>query len=218
MLRTILLSTCLIMPLGVAACTSVSDAIPVVKIEKKKSKRMVVPASYGRTEINTEEAAQVCETDIMRARVLDKDYDNDLAKALVLEKGKKAPTVVGEVTVNCRDYFLKKSIEPDMRVMQTVSSPNTIPSSYEQTQTPNYSQPNQQVIVDTPAQISAPVIQANTPTEPQPSYYRVKRGDSVYNIARKYCTSVKAISRTNGLRDATHIDVGQVLRLPDNAC
>jgi LysM repeat protein len=212
MLRTILISTCLVAPLALGACASVSDSIPVVKIEKKKPKRMVVAASYKPTEIDTAEAAQVCETDEMRALVLDGNFNNDLAKALVLEKGKNKPTVVGEVTVNCRDYFLKKSIDPDMRVMQTVraSEPATPVTSYDQsTQT--------RVISQAPSTPS-PVINTNAPVAPTNTFYRVRRGDNVYDIARKHCTSVKTITRLNNLRDATRIDIGQVLKLPLQGC
>ncbi len=211
MLRVILLSMSLIVPATLAGCASVSDSIPVVKIEKKKPKRMVVAASYSPTEINTEEAAQVCETDEMRTLVLDNNFNNDFAKALVLEKGKKSPTVVGEVTVNCRDYFLKKSIEPDMRVMQTVRSAPAQTQAYDTPQTET------RVINQAPTAPS-PIIQTNAQTQPTTSFYRVRRGDNVYDIARKNCTSVKTITRMNGLRDATHIDIGQVLKLPLNGC
>lgn len=198
------------MPLALTACASVSDSMPVVKIEKKKPKRMVIAASYSPTEIDTDEAAQVCETDDMRMRVLDNDFSNDLAKALVLEKGKKKPTVVGEVTVNCRDYFLKKSIDPDMRVMQTVRSGDS--------QTMTYPSKTEIRITQEAAPDTSHVIQANTQYQPTPSFYRVKRGDNVYEIARKHCTSVKTITRINDLRDATHIDIGQMLKLPLEGC
>jgi membrane-bound lytic murein transglycosylase D len=44
--------------------------------------------------------------------------------------------------------------------------------------------------------------------------YRVRRGDTLGGIARKYHTSVDAIVRLNGLRSRTLIREGQVLRIP----
>jgi len=44
-------------------------------------------------------------------------------------------------------------------------------------------------------------------------YYRVKRGDTLSEIAQKYRVSVKAIKKANGLR-SSKIYVGQVLRIP----
>ncbi|MBA4495473.1 3D domain-containing protein [Paenactinomyces guangxiensis] len=42
----------------------------------------------------------------------------------------------------------------------------------------------------------------------------VKKGDTVYGIARKYDTTVKAIVRVNQLRNPSFIHVGQLLRVP----
>jgi membrane-bound lytic murein transglycosylase D len=44
--------------------------------------------------------------------------------------------------------------------------------------------------------------------------YRVRRGDTLGAIARKYRTSVDAIVRINGLRSRTMIREGQILRIP----
>ena len=41
-------------------------------------------------------------------------------------------------------------------------------------------------------------------------YYEVKKGDTLYSIARKFKTSVNVIKEINGLKDNT-ISVGQKL-------
>jgi membrane-bound lytic murein transglycosylase D len=46
--------------------------------------------------------------------------------------------------------------------------------------------------------------------------HRVKRGDSLWNIARRYGTTVKKIQAANNLR-STNLSIGQVLRLPGRA-
>ncbi|SEN73627.1 LysM peptidoglycan-binding domain-containing protein [Lihuaxuella thermophila] len=53
--------------------------------------------------------------------------------------------------------------------------------------------------------------------EAKESEYRtvtVKKGDTVYRIARKYGTTVKSIAKLNGLNNPSLIRAGQVLRLP----
>jgi membrane-bound lytic murein transglycosylase D len=44
-------------------------------------------------------------------------------------------------------------------------------------------------------------------------YHSVKRGDTLYGIARKYKTSVAALKTKNGLRNNI-IGIGKRLRLP----
>lgn len=57
------------------------------------------------------------------------------------------------------------------------------------------------------------------PTKPRPKplpkvrYHSVKRGDTLYSLARKYKTSVAAIKAKNGLRNNI-IGIGQRLRMP----
>lgn len=44
--------------------------------------------------------------------------------------------------------------------------------------------------------------------------YTVKKGDSLYSIARRYSTTVKAITDLNNLK-STALSIGQVLRIPE---
>jgi len=69
-------------------CSSVSDSIPTVKIEKRKQKASVMAASY-----------------MMKA-------NNDAVRVMVVEDGDTGSRVLSEVEVDCRDYFLRKSLTP----------------------------------------------------------------------------------------------------------
>jgi lipoprotein-anchoring transpeptidase ErfK/SrfK len=44
--------------------------------------------------------------------------------------------------------------------------------------------------------------------------YKVKRGDTLYGIARRYNTSVKALVKTNKIRNPNRIYVGQKIKIP----
>lgn len=50
------------------------------------------------------------------------------------------------------------------------------------------------------------------PAEAGPRYYTVRRGDTLYGIARRHETTISAISRLNNLRSTT-LRVGQRLRV-----
>lgn len=44
--------------------------------------------------------------------------------------------------------------------------------------------------------------------------YTVKKGDTLYGIAKKYGTTVEALVSTNGITNKNLIRVGQVLTIP----
>ena len=59
---------------------------------------------------------------------------------------------------------------------------------------------------------------AAEPTEfaqPTPRVHRVEAGETLYRIARTYGVPVESVQRENGLPDATRIEVGALLRIPE---
>lgn len=52
--------------------------------------------------------------------------------------------------------------------------------------------------------------------EVQPRYHVVKRGESLWSIAKRYGITVSSLRDTNHIRQARHIRVGQRLRLPQS--
>ena len=44
--------------------------------------------------------------------------------------------------------------------------------------------------------------------------YFVKPGDTLWNIAKKFKSTIKAISTVNGIEDENKIDIGQQLFIP----
>jgi LysM repeat protein len=57
---------------------------------------------------------------------------------------------------------------------------------------------------------SAPITK--TPSKSS-GYYSVRRGDTLYSVARRYRQSVTNLARWNGLRKSTRLKVGQKLRV-----
>ena len=171
-------------------CSSVSDSIPTVKIEKRKQKASVMAASYM-MKANPAEAAMICETEDMRKKVIDDNDNNDAVRVMVVEDGDTGSRVLSEVEVDCRDYFLRKSLTPTEPKIIRAAAPKI-----DRVQTPRRS-----------TRLSSPRYT-----------YIVQSGDTVWDIAKEHCTTVKAITRLNGLGRGNILDIGQRLKLPDETC
>jgi len=188
MLRTLFISS-LVLTIsgGLTACSTVTDNIPTVKIERKKktnpvtvveTQHQIHQASYSAPKVQKAEAAMVCENDNMRRRAADRDLKNDMARVLILEEGGRSSNIIADVEVNCRDYFQSQ-----------------------------YQSFNPQI------------IKASTRVEAADGYYySIKKGDTLYGIARENCSSVKDISQLNGIADPTKIEIHQIIRLPAKKC
>ena len=64
--------------------------------------------------------------------------------------------------------------------------------------------------------ISGPIIAAGSlsGTQSRAVMHRVEQGDTVYGLARRYCTTVEAVSAMNGVGGDFAIRVGDDLKLP----
>ena len=57
-------------------------------------------------------------------------------------------------------------------------------------------------------------IKTNYRQSPQYTYYRIRKGDTLSGIARKFRTSVNAIARSNKISKKSCISIGKVLKIP----
>ena len=164
----------------------------------------------------------VCDNDNMRSRANDRNRKNDTARVLILEEGSNNSNIIADVQVNCRDYFqsadYQNSVQPryvPQPQIQAQPQASYVPAAYAAPQP-------QTQIVRQQAQPQARKIEASAPVTqsagPDGFLYNVRKGDTLYNIARINCTSVKHLSALNNLNDATLIDVDQVLHLPATRC
>jgi len=215
MLRALFISSLTLTLAGsLSACSTVTDNIPTVKVERKKKK-----ASYNTPKVQKAEAAMVCENDNMRSRAADKNMKNDMARVLILEEGGKSSNIIADVEVNCRDYFQDQQSHASRTVesMPTYTITQSAPM-------PAYTPQGRQAVIAAPAPAIAPqpkpqTIKASTPVQAADGYYySIKRGDTLYGIARDNCSSVKDISRLNGIADPTKIEIHQIIRLPAQKC
>jgi|GEM_PF-2176882 len=229
MLRTLFISSLALTMLGgLSACSTVTDNIPTVKIERKKktnpvtvveTQHQIHQASYSTNKVQKAEAAMVCENDNMRSRAADRDMKNDMARVLILEEGGRSSNIIADVEVNCRDYFQSQQSQ-SFRTVQTVPIYTVTQSA----PMPAYTPQSQQTVIAAPApaiaqQAKPQTIKASTRIEAADGYYySIKRGDTMYSIARDNCTSVKDISRLNGIADPTKIEIDQIIRLPAKKC
>jgi len=207
------------------ACSTVTDKIPTVKIERKKPKVIqTTQANYTAPKVHKAEAALVCENENMRARSADKNLKNDTARVLVLEEGGRSSNIIADVEVNCRDYFQSTRhtiarhdtiapLSPPQPVYVTQQSITATPDSF----------PSQQNIIKTKALPQSTtrnnVIKSSSTVQAADGYYySVKKGDTLYRIARENCSTVNDISTLNGISDPTKIEIHQIIRLPAKKC
>lgn len=174
-----------------AGCSSFSKKETVTKVvEVPQSSKTVQSASFS-SNADPKQAAIVCETADMRARALDYDDSNDIVRIMSVQDSNGGSQLLSEVEVDCRDYYLRKSLTP--------TSSNVINASSATTE-------------------DVRVIRSSTQAEDKHYTYIVQRGDTVWQIAKEHCTTVKAISRLNGLGSGKHIDINQRLKMPLDGC
>ncbi len=192
---------------GLCACASNPIKNPLNKSASQT--QTYYPQTQSHT-VQKAEAAMVCDNENMRSRAADRNSKNDTARVLILEEGGRSQNIIADVQVNCRDYFQSAS-----QSYSPAPEANYTPATYEAPQAPTMIRRAQ------PApKPQAQKIDAVAPTDSgaEGFLYNVRKGDTLYNIARINCTSVKHLTALNNLDDATLIDVGQVLHLPATRC
>ena len=199
---------------GFSACSTVPQSVKTIG-----ARHQAQSIPYSASNVQKAEAAMVCENDNMRSRAVDHNMKNDMARVLILEEGGRASNVIADVEVNCRDYFQNQQ-------SRASKSAETIPT-YTITQTaptPNYTPQVNRTIIEAPApattvQKAPRVVKAvSTVQAADGYYYSIKKGDTLYGIARDNCSSVKDISLINGISDPTKIEIHQIIRLPAQKC
>lgn len=150
---------------------------------------------------DTPEAAAACDTRKMRKRALDDDATNDIASVTVqreIAPGRRTET---DVDVNCRDFFASRLGGRAAARPVAPAEPTVIVTR-----------------AATSAPAPSPIVEVRTAPAPTGYTYRVRRGDTLYDIARSHCTGWKTLARANGIADASRIKPGQVLRVPGGGC
>lgn len=217
---------CIASCLAMTACSTVTDKIPTVKIERKKPKVIqTTQANYTAPKVHKAEAALVCENENMRARSADKNLKNDTARVLVLEEGGRSSNIIADVEVNCRDYFQStRYTNARQNTIAPLSPPQAVYGTQQSITATSDSFPARQNVINTKAAPQSTtqnnVIKSSSSNVQAADgyYYSVKKGDTLYRIARENCSTVNDISTLNGISDPTKIEIHQIIRLPAKKC
>jgi LysM repeat protein len=134
----------------------------------------------------------------MRARALDDDPMNDIASITVIREISPGRRTETDLDLNCRDFFARR--------LGTSNGTTTIRQTIEPS------------VIQTRVQTPAPTVLAPAPVAPTYNTYRVRRGDTLYGIARAHCTGWKTLAQYNNLPNAARIEPGQILRIPNGGC
>jgi len=172
-------------------CSSGPKTTQTTRVVETYQPVTTVQSASFTSKASPEQAAIVCDNEDMRARVVDYDNTNDVVRIMSVQDSNGGSQLLSEVEVDCRDYFLRKTLSS--------SNSNLVRASTVTAPTPR-------------------VIQSNTQVEDAHYTYIVQRGDTVWQIAREHCTTVKAISRLNGLGSGRHISINQHLKMPVDGC
>ena len=89
--------------------------------------------------------------------------------------------------------------------------------AYNNISNPNFLRLGQLLKIPTGASSSSAqenVVVAEPEPEPEPVTYKVKSGDSLWGIARKFGVSSSALAKLNGINNSNFIRIGQVLQIP----
>jgi hypothetical protein len=69
-------------------------------------------------------------------------------------------------------------------------------------------------VTPSPSATARPATPRPSPTAVAAKTYRVRSGDTLYDIARRFGTTVERLKTLNNITDASVLQVGQVLKLP----
>ena len=167
---------------------------------KRRVVNVAAPTPVQTTDVryDSPEAESACNTRKMRKRALDGDSTNDIASITVVREISPGRRTETDIDFDCREYLARRLGGTNARTAPQV-----------------FTAPEPTVIV-THTEAPAPVVEVRT--QAVGITHRVRRGDTLFDIARSYCTGWKTVADANGLRDASRISPGQVLRIPGGGC
>ncbi len=170
--------------------STVQNEYPSRTVVSQPSTVVIAQPVSNKTASSPKEAAAVCENDEMRSQAVDGNDYNDSVRLMVVHDTEGSSKLLSEIEINCRDYFLRKSLSPAQPSLVRASAPTVA---------------RQQEVIRRSSKSSRYT-------------YIVQKGDTVWNIAREHCTTVKDVTNLNDLGRGNILDIGQRLKLPDVNC
>ncbi len=231
-----LLSACItVEPQSTTGKAAVKTASLVKKITPAKKPTMIIPASQ-RSYASEEERALACAK-----------AGNNKTRLVVIDESGNSQSVVSDVSIDCSAYSAPATITRSIDRAPVYHAPAQAYITTANTQVEPQPMlagprtirvavdggPERVYAIDDSTGTARPVTSARDyrqdaprtyeASDRAPSYdnaptYRVRRGDTMYSIARRHCVSLDALSSSSGVYAPYTIDPGQTLRLPRGAC
>lgn len=225
----LILSACItVEPQSTTGKAAIKTAGIVKKIRPERKPTMIIPASQRNYATDSERALACSKA------------GNSKARLVVIDESGNSQNVVSDVAIDCSAYNAPATITRAVDRAPVQSAP---PPAYTTAQAAQPTLAGPRTIrvavdggperiyeIDDTSGTARPVTQQGYEPAPQifeaasrtPSYapqsYRVRRGDTMYSIARRHCVSLDALSDSSGVYAPYVIDPGQSLRLPNGAC
>ena len=221
------LSACItVEPQSTSGKAAVKTAGIIKKIKPTKKPTMIIPASQ-RSYATESERALACAK-----------AGNSKTRLVVIDESGNSQSVVSDVAIDCSAYnapaTVTRTIEREpaytapqpayttaQAAMPSLAGPRTIRVAvdggveriYELDDVSGMARPV--TTYDPAPQI---IEAADRKTARSTASHRVRRGDTMYSLAKRYCVTLDALSQASGVYAPYRIEPGQTLRLPRGAC
>ncbi len=221
------LSACItVEPQSTSGKAAVKTAGIIKTIKPTKKPVMIIPASQ-RSYFTDAERELAC----AKAR-------NSKTRLVVIDESGNSQNVVTDVAIDCSTYQAPATVTRTIEPAPVYSAPQPVYTTAAIAE-PKLAGPRTiRVAVDNgperiyelddvsgtarPVQSYNSAPQVFEAADRTPAYntatHRVRRGDTMYSLAKRYCVSLDALSRSSGVYAPYRIEPGENLRLPSNAC
>ena len=223
----LMLSACItVEPQSTSGKAAVKTAGIIKKIKPTKKPTMIIPASQR-------SYASSAERELACAKA-----GNSKTRLVVIDESGNSQSVVSDVAIDCSAYNAPATVTRTIEREPAYTAPQPAYTTA-QAATPSLAGPRTiRVAVDggaervyelddisgtaRPVTTYDPAPQIFEAANRTPTYntasHRVRRGDTMYSLAKRYCVTLGALSQSSGVYAPFRIEPGQTLRLPRGAC
>jgi len=214
--------------IGLSGCATPARNVPTVKIVREAPQSASLHTAAHRTSPHFDsQAPLLCDNTEMRARVADKNSRNDKARLLITEDDGISRKVIEDRMIDCKAYFASKGLRfathttgPTQRSLPAFVTSEPQSQAITRTRPTSTTSNSSQHISSGDDRYSEHYSHATHSQNIAGSggFYEIKRGDNLYQIAKKTCTTVPILTHLNRISNPRTLDIGQILKLPEHSC